>query len=79
MLEAVFMAMPAVTTDIPGFRERVAERISGGPVSTRNVRLIDAPDAVVRVGAASRERCRLVPAPLSSTPKSPVVLSECLA
>ena len=78
MLEAVFMAIPVVTTDVPGFRERVTERISGRLVSTRDVRLIDAPDAVVRVGAASREGCWLVPPPLSSTPGSLVVLCECL-
>jgi hypothetical protein len=75
MLEAVFMAMPVVTTDVPGFRERVTERISGRLVSTRDVRLID---AVVRVGAASREGCWLVPPPLSSTPGSLIVLCECL-
>jgi hypothetical protein len=72
------MAIPVVTTDVPGCRERLTERISGGLVSTRDVRLIDAPDAVVRVGAASREACRLVP-PLALTPGSLVVLSECLA
>jgi glycosyltransferase involved in cell wall biosynthesis len=55
------MAIPVVTTDVPGWRETVTDRINGRLVSTSDAPAvaqplagcIDAPDAVAGMGAAS--------------------------
>jgi glycosyltransferase involved in cell wall biosynthesis len=62
MVEAMSMAI-VVTTDVPGCRETVTDRINGRRMSARDAPavaegtagFIDALDRVARMGAASRE------------------------
>jgi hypothetical protein len=56
MLEAIFVAIPVVTPDVPGRRETGADRLNSRPVSRRDPRFLDAPGAVEPVSAAPRER-----------------------
>ena len=77
MLEAIFVAIPVVTPDVPGCRETVTDRINSRLASTRDARFIDAPDAVVRASAAPQAR---VLARFSGVnARILVVLRKCLA
>lgn len=64
IIEAMFMQLPVVATDIRGSREEVVDRVTGLLVPTRDVRalvqalrsLLDDSDGAVRMGAAGRIR-----------------------
>jgi glycosyltransferase involved in cell wall biosynthesis len=62
-LEAMAMARPIITTDVPGCRETVTQNLNGLLVEVRNVfsltnamqYFIDNPNAIKKMGNASRE------------------------
>jgi glycosyltransferase involved in cell wall biosynthesis len=93
-LEAMSMAMPVVntlvvTTDVPGCRETLIDRLNVCPASARAVPAVaqamagfidppDARDAVAPVGAASRERMTARFSAACVKARILVVLRECL-